>query len=79
MVKTTSIYIYYKSKDSVENFIKAKRRKQKVFRQMAFFETPRSIALLWGCAGKACSEVEAGFPHLLTQIGTPLCPLQFLA
>ncbi len=46
---------------------------------MALFEAPRSIALLLDCAGKTCSEDGVGFPHLLTQTGTPLCPLQVLA
>ena len=49
--------------------------KTKVFRQMALFGAPRSIALLGDCAEKACLEDEAGFPHLLTQTGTPLYPL----
>ncbi len=46
---------------------------------MAFFGAPRSIALLWDCAGNAWLEDEVGFPHLLTQMGTLLYPLQVLA
>ena len=73
-----NMYIIEIAKIQLKTLLKQKD-KAKGFRQMAFCEAPRSIALLWGCAGKACLEVEVGFPHLLTQIGTPLCPLQVLA
>ncbi len=69
-----------KKRDSTEAFINAKKMRIKgFFRQMAFWGAPRSIGLLWDCAGKACSENEVGSPHLITQVGTPLCPLQALA
>ena len=58
MVKTTSICIRIEIAKIQLKILLKQKDKAKGFRQMAFFEAPRSIALLWGCAGKALSLIH---------------------